>query len=104
MSIQAQIESKLEAAFAPTFFEVLNESHMHNVPANSETHFQVTLASDAFAGLPKVRRHQLVYAELDDLLKGPVHALALHLFSPEEWAARERDVPASPNCRGGETQ
>jgi len=29
-----------------------------------------------------------------------VHALALHTFTPEEWAASGQ-VPDSPDCRGG---
>lgn len=100
--VAEDIEARVQAAFAPEHLALVNESHMHNVPANAETHFKLTLASHAFEGLPKVRRHQLVYAELGDLLAGPVHALALHLFSPDEWVEQGGAVPASPNCRGGE--
>lgn len=96
-----ELESRLRAAFSPTELTLLNESFRHNVPTGAETHFKVTLVSDAFLGQPRVRRHQMVYAEAQDLLDGPVHALALHLYTPEEWAASGQ-VPASPDCRGGE--
>ncbi len=100
--VAADIETRLREVFSPAYLDLINESHQHNVPANSETHFKLTLAASAFAGLSRVKRHQLVYAELAEFLAGPVHALALHLFTPEEWGARETAVPASPNCRGGE--
>ncbi|SHE65712.1 transcriptional regulator, BolA protein family [Modicisalibacter ilicicola DSM 19980] len=103
MSIQARIEEKLQA-LEPDHLEVENESHMHNVPPNSETHFKVTLASSRFEGLMPVKRHQQVYALLAEELTGPVHALALHLYTPQEWTAREGGSPDSPNCRGGGRQ
>ncbi|MGM0982828.1 MAG: BolA family protein [Pseudomonadota bacterium] len=99
MSIQAIIEHKLRA-LEPDFLAVENESHRHNVPPNSETHFKVTLVSPRLEGLMPVKRHQQVYALLADELAGPVHALALHLFTPEEWDASGRSRPDSPDCRG----
>ncbi|MBE0490488.1 MAG: BolA/IbaG family iron-sulfur metabolism protein [Halomonas sp.] len=100
MSIQATIEEKLQA-LAPAFLAVENESHRHNVPANSETHFKVTLVSERLEGLMPVKRHQQVYALLADELAGPVHALALHLYTPAEWQASGQSRPDSPDCRGG---
>ena len=100
MSLQTQIEHKL-ATLEPVVVQVENESHRHNVPANSETHFKVTLVSARFEGLMPVKRHQQIYALLADELSGPVHALALHLYTPDEWQARGGERPDSPNCRGG---
>nr|WP_299243855.1 BolA/IbaG family iron-sulfur metabolism protein [uncultured Halomonas sp.] len=100
MSVQARIEDKLQT-LDPGYLAVENESHMHSVPPNSETHFKVILASSRFEGLMPVKRHQQVYAVLADELAGPVHALALHLYTPQEWAARSGVSPDSPNCRGG---
>ncbi|WP_110647963.1 BolA family protein [Salinicola peritrichatus] len=100
MSVQARIEEKL-TALEPLHVTVENESHMHHVPPNSETHFKVTLVSERFEGLMPVKRHQLIYATLADELAGPVHALALHLYTPRQWAARGESRPDSPSCRGG---
>jgi BolA protein len=101
MTVQQEIEQQLQARFAPVVLEVANESHMHSVPANSETHFRVVLVSANFDGRTRVARHQQVYAALADQLQGPVHALALHTYSPDEWQRREQPAPASPQCRGG---
>lgn len=99
MSIQSSIEEKLQA-FEPAFMQVENESHRHAVPPNSETHFKVTLVSDRFEGLMPVKRHQQLYALLADELSGPVHALALHLYTLPEWDASGQARPDSPDCRG----
>ena len=101
MSTAVLIESKVRGAFAVQHMDLANESHMHSVPANSETHFRLVLVSDSFDGMPRVRRHQAVYAVLDTEMQQGVHALALHTFTPAEWAARGENTHASPSCRGG---
>ncbi|SHK83140.1 transcriptional regulator, BolA protein family [Marinobacter antarcticus] len=103
MKIQSTIETKLKEAFDASILQVENESHKHSVPPNSETHFKVTMVSPAFAGQMKVKRHQAIYKVLSEELDmaGGVHALALHLYSPQEWEASGQEVPASPNCMGG---
>ncbi|CAA0087710.1 DNA-binding transcriptional regulator BolA [Halioglobus japonicus] len=101
MTVQQDIETQLETTFSPAVLEVTNESHMHSVPANSETHFRVVLVSASFDGCRSVARHQQVYAAVAEQLAGPVHALALHTYSPDEWQAREQSAPASPECLGG---
>lgn len=101
MNVQTEIEHRLNAELGPEHLQVVNESHMHSVPANSETHFKVVLVSAAFAGKRKVARHQQVYALLSEQLEGPVHALALHTYTPQEWAQRQQAAPDSPDCLGG---
>ena len=101
MVVQQEIEQRLQQHFSPGHLEVANESHMHSVPANSETHFRVVIVSDAFDGKRKVARHQQVYAELSAQLEGPVHALALHTYTPQEWQQRQQQAPQSPDCLGG---
>ena len=46
--------------------------------------------SEAFAGLTRVKRHQLVYAALGDRMREEVHALSMHTLTPAEWAERAR--------------
>lgn len=101
MIVQHDIEQQLQSTFSPVVLEVANESHMHSVPVNSETHFRVVLVTDMFAGRSRVARHQQVYAALAAQLAGPVHALALHTYTPDEWRQREQPAPASPECLGG---
>lgn len=100
MKIQQQITDKLSAEFQPSHLDVVNESYMHSVPPGSESHFKVVLVSAAFEGLRQVKRHQAVYAALAEQLAGEVHALALHTYSPDEWAAAS-GAPDSPQCMGG---
>lgn len=101
MTVQQQIEQQLRSSFSPQYLDVINESHMHSVPVNSETHFRVALVSPQFDGCSRVARHQQVYAALASQLEGPVHALALHTYTPAEWEQREQEVQASPECLGG---
>ncbi len=100
MKIQSSIEQKL-ADLNPLHLEVVNESHMHSVPENSETHFKVTVVSDQFEGKMLVARHRLVNQILKDELGGGVHALALHTRTPDEWFEQGGAVPDSPQCMGG---
>jgi len=51
-------------------------------------HFQALIVSAAFAGLSKVRRHQLVYAALGGRMREEIHALSMTTLTPEEWAER----------------
>ena len=51
-------------------------------------HFEAVVVSPAFAGLSRVRRHQMVYAALGDRMREEIHALSMQTLSPEEWAGR----------------
>ncbi|MDP3977711.1 MAG: BolA family protein [Pseudomonas sp.] len=96
MSKLAQLQTAL-AALDPLHLEVLDESHMHS--RGQETHYKAVIVSPAFAGLNAVKRHQKVYASLGELMS-QVHALALHTYTPEEWA-QQGAAPKSPTCQGG---
>ena len=61
--------------------------------------FKAVLVSQQFEGLNRVKRHQKVYATLADLMS-EFHALALHTYTPDEWAKIDA-APASPTCAGG---
>jgi stress-induced morphogen len=80
---------------------------MHNVPANSETHFKVIVVSDQFVQLPTpLQRHRRVNEILKEELQGPVHALSIVTKTPEQWKSMQEsgnvEIGASPNCRGGD--
>lgn len=100
MQVQNAIMAKL-AEFSPVHLDVINESHMHSVPENSETHFKVIVIADCFDGQSRVARHQAVNAALSEELAGPVHALSIQAYTPAEWEKRGETVPASPQCLGG---
>ena len=98
MELTNLINSKLKAACQPEHMELINESHMHAGPA-TESHFKLIMVSRQFSELKLLKRHQLVYKILQEELAGPVHALALHLLTPDEWKTQNL-VPDSPQCSG----
>ena len=84
MNMQGQIEAKLRQAFSPEVLEVINESHLHNVPPGSESHFKAVIVSEQFNDKRLVARHRLVNQALATEL-GTIHALALHTLTPDEY-------------------
>jgi BolA protein len=101
MERQQQLEALIKANFTSDYVDLVNESHMHSVPKNSETHFKLTLVTKDFEGVNKVKRHQRIYSLVNPLMEQGLHALALHTYTPDEWQAINETSPASPNCKGG---
>lgn len=87
-AISESIRLKLEAAFRPTRLIVDDDSARHaghsGAPAGGESHFNVTIEADAFAGAAKVARQRMVYRALAEELAGPVHALSIKALAPGE--------------------
>jgi acid stress-induced BolA-like protein IbaG/YrbA len=50
-------------------------------------HFFATIVSAEFEGLPRVRRHQRVYAALGDRMRAEIHALSMKTLTPAEHGA-----------------
>ena len=72
------IEESIRAGLACTHLEVRGDG----------AHFEALIVSPEFAGLTRVRRHQLVYAALGDRMREEIHALSMQTLSPDEWTAR----------------
>ena len=104
MTTQETIVQKISESLTPAHLEVINESHMHNVPPGSESHFKLVVVADVFDGMPRVRRHQQVNGILAAELDGGVHALSMQTLTRDEWAARGGEVTDSPQCLGGGRQ
>lgn len=103
MNMQKTIIEKLENSFTPEHLEVVNESHMHNVPEGSESHFKVVIVCDDFKDKMLLARHRMVNKALETELNGGIHALALHTMTMEEWFEKG-NAPESPPCLGGSTK
>lgn len=101
MSVQGDIEEKLQNSLVPSHLQVINESHMHNVPPGSESHFKVIVVSEHFAGMPRIRRHQTVNEILRDELASRIHALSMRTLTAGEWTAQDGQILDSPACLGG---
>jgi acid stress-induced BolA-like protein IbaG/YrbA len=60
------------------------------VKSDDNVHFEAVVVAPAFAGKRAVQRHQLVYATLGSAVGNEIHALALQVFTPEEYAGQAR--------------
>lgn len=98
--IQHELESQLASRFPDSTILVENESYMHSVPKGSETHFKVVVVSEEFEGKSLLARHRLVNETLSNQI-ARIRAMAVHAFTPSEFARRESSELASPNCMGG---
>ncbi len=100
MLVQRSLEQKIKNAFQPTWYQILNESEMHNVPPNSESHFKVVIVSSAFNEKSRMQRHRMINAVVKDELEGPIHALSIQAHTVTEWEERSASVLRSPVCIG----
>lgn len=84
------IQDKLTAAFQPVRLEVVDDSARHAGHAGArdggESHFNVVIVSGAFSGQGRVQRQRAIYSALSEELAGPVHALSVKAFAPDEQA------------------
>ena len=53
-------------------------------------HFEAVVVSEQFENRSMVQQHQMVYATLGDRMGGEIHALALHTYTPADWARQHR--------------
>jgi BolA protein len=87
-AILEAIRDKLTSAFAPSRLEVEDDSARHAGHAGArpggESHFNVTIEAQAFAGAGRVARQRMVYHALAEELAGPVHALSVKALAPGE--------------------
>jgi acid stress-induced BolA-like protein IbaG/YrbA len=58
------------------------------VKSDDNVHFEAVVIAAAFAGKRAVQRHQLVYGTLGKAMGNEIHALALQVFTPEEFAGQ----------------
>lgn len=75
----SEIEKLLRAAFPDATVLELEDL------TGSKDHYQATIVSASFAGMTRVAQHQAVYRALGTLMAGPIHALALHTFTPDKY-------------------
>ncbi len=100
MNTRERICERLRDAFDPVHLDVVDESAGHRGRAGAESHFRVTVISEAFCGESLLARHRAVNRCLEDELAGGVHALAINTYTPDEWHAREARTRSTPPCAG----
>lgn len=66
----AEIERRIKAALPDAEVSLVDL-------AGDDDHWEATVVSSAFAGLPRVRQHRLVYEAIGSDMGGRLHALRL---------------------------
>tara|TARA_B100000963_G_scaffold53675_1_gene41736 strand:+ start:2030 stop:2335 length:306 start_codon:yes stop_codon:yes gene_type:complete len=94
--VQDTIKKTLIKEFNPSVLKIVNESYMHSVPKNAETHFKLVIVSNFFMNITQVKRHLIIYKSLEDIMK-QIHALSIHSFDENEYS-KNPIILDSPNC------
>ena len=94
--IHNTIKEILIKDFNPSVLKIVNESYMHSVPKNAETHFKLVIVSDSFINISQVKRHQIIYKSLEDIMK-QIHALSINSYDEAEYS-KNPIILDSPNC------
>jgi len=77
------IKSIIEQSMPTKHVQVLSEDGVH---------FQAVVISSVFDGLSLLKRQQLVYKSLGDLISsGKLHALSLKTYTAQEWQHKQQD-------------
>jgi BolA protein len=87
MTLQDKIHAALMAEFAPSFLDVVNESHQHaghnrEAAASGQTHFRIRIAADALTGASRVNQHRAINQALAFGFDEGLHALAIEVVKP----------------------
>ena len=82
------MQTLLTAQFAPQKIVIEDQSELHAGHAGArpggQTHYRLTLVSQAFDGLTRVARQRLIYHALREEFETGLHALSMDLKTPAE--------------------
>lgn len=85
-SVRQDIQTRLEADFAPSVLEVIDESERHRGHGGwregGNTHFRIKIASPVLEPLSRVEQHRAINAALKDQFDAGLHALAIEVVKP----------------------
>ena len=87
MATEEVIRERLRA-LNPVRLDLRDESGQHAGHAGARpgesTHWQLTIASEAFRGKSAVARHRMIYEALGELMQNDIHALRIEAIVPQE--------------------
>jgi BolA protein len=76
---------RLEKALSPTVLSITDDSHLHAGHAGAQSgkgHFSLEIVSEKFKGLTSIKRHQLIYQTLEEMMQTDIHALSIKANPP----------------------
>lgn len=92
-----RLHDALFEALLPVSLIIHDESSHHRRPG-IETHFTILAVSEKFQALSRLARHRFVHALVNEEFSRGLHALSLHLYTPEEWEKQGQPTPIAPPC------
>ena len=95
-SIENKIINTLNESLNISSLKIVNESYMHNVPEDAESHFKIVIVSNDFSNLSQIQRHKLVYKHLGNIMDD-IHALSIQSFNEVEFKLNPT-ILDSPEC------
>lgn len=84
--IQQRMIERL-SSLQPEHLDIEDDSAAHAGHAGARSgggHYNLIIVSPRFEGLNRLKRHQMVYEALGDLMKTGIHALAIKAIAPNE--------------------
>jgi acid stress-induced BolA-like protein IbaG/YrbA len=73
-----QVKDTIQAKFPDAKVEVVGDGE----------HFEAIVVATDFAGVTKVKQHQMIYGALQaELASEAIHAISLKTYTPEAWQA-----------------
>jgi BolA protein len=86
--VATEMLRRLHSSLSPTRIQLNDDSEQHRGhggynPAG-ESHFSLTIESEAFAGKSRVERQRMIYSAIGDLMEERVHALSIRANAPGE--------------------
>lgn len=73
------IEMRLKSALTDAYIEV------HDL-TGTQDHYKVVVVTSDFEGKLPIKQHRMIYAALAQEMKGPIHALTIEAYTPEQWS------------------
>ncbi len=86
--VAEEMRELLEAAFAPSTLEIINDSAKHSGHSGDDgsgaSHFTIVIEAQAFDTMNRLARQRAVIAALDDIVGERVHAVAIKANAPAQ--------------------
>ncbi len=78
-----KIRRLLVDSLAPTYLEIIDDSHQHigHAGARNGGHFTVKIASPKLDGMTLIKQHRLIYQALDTMMQSEIHALSIQVMT-----------------------
>ena len=87
MNVILKIETKLREKINVLNLNLIDESYKHrnHKKDTSGGHYKLLLVSDDFVDMTLIKRHQLIYDILSEMIKVDIHALSIQAKTSKEY-------------------